>query len=166
MKDFTSKTDSLFISIRGIMRAIDLNSKQLVVKYGLTGPQMLLLKYIYQAGDNGIISSSLAKKVSLSMATITSIIDRLLKKDLVDRVRAQDDKRKVYLVATPSCRAIMEKEPDLFQEAFIAKFEQLEDWEQSLMLSSFERVANMMGASTLDLAPILEINADLGSTSF
>lgn len=151
----SNKTDDLLISLRKIMRAVDLNSKQLVMQYGLTGPQVLLLKYIYEAGEEGIINSTLAKKASLSMATITSIIERLEKKSYVNKVRSNTDKRKIYLIATDACQNIMEKQPNLLQESFIQKFEMLKNWEQALLLSSFERVADMMGADSLDVAPIL-----------
>ena len=147
--------DDLLISLRKIMRSVDLHSKQLVAQYGLTGPQMLLLKYIYEGGAEGLINSSLAKKASLSMATITSIIERLEKKGYVKKVRSDTDKRKTYLIATPACQVIMDKRPNLLQEKFIKKFESLKEWEQTLLLSSFERVADMMGAESLDVAPIL-----------
>ncbi len=149
------KTEILLISLRKITRAVDLHSKQLEARYGLTGPQMLLLKHIDQDGHDGVTNSELAKRVSLSMATITSIIERLEKKGYVRKQRSSNDKRKTYLIATDKCQAVMKKTPSLLQENFISQFEKLHDWEQTLLLSSFERVADMMGVEELDLAPIL-----------
>lgn len=137
------------------MRSVDLHSKKLVARYGLTGPQMLLLKHIYEADESGIINSALAKQVSLSMATITSIMERLVGKGYVKKIRSDTDKRKVYISATEKCKDIMSQDPSLLQESFTLQFETLADWEQSLLLSSFERVASMMGADALDASPIL-----------
>ena len=43
------------------------------------------------------------------------------------------------------------------QEEFIERFKNLDEWEQNLLLSSFSRVAQMMDASKIDAAPLLEI---------
>ncbi len=137
------------------MRSVDLHSKKLVARYGLTGPQMLLMKHIYEAGDIGIINSTLAKQVSLSMATITSIIDRLVSKQYVKKTRSDVDKRKVYILATDKCKEIMSQKPSLLQESFTTQFEKLQDWEQTLLLSSFERVARMMDTDSCEASSIL-----------
>ncbi len=42
------------------------------------------------------------------------------------------------------------------QQSFINKFSQLENWEQTLVLSSLQRVAEMMNAADLDAAPLLD----------
>jgi hypothetical protein len=44
------------------------------------------------------------------------------------------------------------------QEHFIQNFCGLEQWEQSLLLSSMQRIASMMDANDLDAAPMLEID--------
>ena len=50
------------------------------------------------------------------------------------------------------------------EDSFIERFNKLDDWEQSLLLSSVQRVANMMDANELDAAPILNIG-DIDSKS-
>ena len=41
------------------------------------------------------------------------------------------------------------------QERFLEKFRALEQWEQLLLLSTVQRIANMMDAEDIDMAPIL-----------
>jgi DNA-binding MarR family transcriptional regulator len=108
---------------------------------------------------SGVNSSQLAKKVNLSAATVTNIIDRLETKNLVSRVRCTQDKRKVSLHLTDNGKAILLNAPQLLQEDFIENFANLAKWEQSQLLSSVERLADMMNASELDAAPLLELNA-------
>ena len=36
------------------------------------------------------------------------------------------------------------------------KFDALHDWEQSLILSALQRIAQMMGAQNIDASPFLE----------
>lgn len=138
------KTDLLLMEIRKITRSIDLYSKQLEFKYGLTGPQLLLLKSLLKTNSFEINSSLLAKQVSLSQATITSILDRLCEKGYVTREKTNPDKRKTTIRVTDKAKKIFKKNPPLLQESFIKKFNELEAWEQSLILSSFERISSMM----------------------
>ncbi|MCP3700584.1 MAG: MarR family transcriptional regulator, partial [Aliivibrio sp.] len=39
------------------------------------------------------------------------------------------------------------------------KFHKLEPWEQSLLLSSMQRVSSMMNAEDIDAAPVLQLES-------
>lgn len=149
----TEKCDKLLIELRKIIRAIDLHSKQLVSQYGLTGPQLIVLKAICQAGDHLLNSTQLARDVSLSQATITSILDRLLDKMYIKREKSNLDKRKTYIRPTAKAIAVFEKSPKLLQEDFIKKFDGLKDWEQDFMVATLGRMAEMMHVKAIDMEP-------------
>jgi DNA-binding MarR family transcriptional regulator len=155
----TEKCDEILTLLRKITRAIDLHSKQLVKKYGLTGPQLLLLKIIIQ--HKVLSSSKLADIASLSHPTVTSILDRLSQSDYVKREKASDDKRKVMVSATEKAKKLFAASPSLLQEQFVTQFYALKDWEQSQLISSLSRIAEMMSAGDLDAAPFLVSKADL-----
>lgn len=150
------KYEELLVSIRKVIRAIDLHSKQLNKSSGLTGPQLLIMLEI--ARVKGVTASQIAKSINLSAATVTNILDRLENKGLIERVRSTEDKRRVSLFLTDGGRNALVDAPQPLQVHFIEKFCSLEDWEQSLLLSSMQRIATMMDANELDAAPVLEIN--------
>ena len=129
-------------TLRKIIRAMDMHSKHLMKTYGLTGPQIMLLREIN--AHEHINVSQLAKKVSLSQATVTSIIDRLETKEYVIRTRSKTDKRRVVLAVTNSAVQKLGSEPSVLQEKFVERFNHLADWEQSLIFSSLQRIAAMM----------------------
>ena len=54
--------------------------------------------------------------------------------------------------------ALLNKALQPLQEDFIEKFQALEEWEQSLLLSSMQRIANMMDAERLT-RPVLEVGS-------
>ncbi|CAM4416249.1 MarR family winged helix-turn-helix transcriptional regulator [Pseudoalteromonas ostreae] len=149
------KYDELLVSLRKVIRAIDLHSKQLNKISGLTGPQLLIMTEVAQT--DGITASRIAQNVNLSPATVTNILDRLENRDLVTRVRSQLDKRRVSLYLTQSGKSILLAAPQPLQEHFIEQFTALEEWEQSLLLSSMQRIATMMDAQSIDAAPLLEV---------
>ena len=149
------KYDQLLISLRQVIRAIGIHSKQLNKKSGLTGPQLMVMTKIAQL--DGPMAKQVAKEINLSPATVTSIIDRLEVKELVVRRRSQLDKRKVELYLSSVGEARLKDAPKPLQEHFIKRFQALESWEQSQLLSSVERIASMMDAEDLDAAPVLMV---------
>jgi len=145
----------LLTAIRQITRAIDLNSKRLAKTTGLTAPQLLVLQTLSAAGS--IKPSEIARQVHLSQATITSIVDRLEAAGLVARQKNDTDRRTVDIVITQSGRESLDEAPEALQEGFLKRFDSLELWEQSLLISSVQRLAAMMNAGSLDAAPILDV---------
>ena len=150
-----NKIDDVLVSIRRVIRATDLHSKHLVKTSGLTAPQILVLQSINDAEP--VTIGLIAKKISLSQATVTSIMDRLVSKNLVYRERSSIDRRKVNAYLTEQGKQVLAHAPKPLQEKFTEQFQALETWEQSMILTSLQRVANMMGASELDAAPLLTV---------
>lgn len=149
------KYEELLVSIRKVIRAIDLHSKHLNKASGLTGPQLLIMQEI--ARLKGITASQIAKNINLSAATVTNILDRLESRKIIKRVRSTDDKRRVSLFLTEAGQNTLIEAPQPLQDHFIQKFCAMADWEQSQLLSSMQRIATMMDATELDAAPVLEI---------
>jgi DNA-binding MarR family transcriptional regulator len=149
-----SNAEKVLVALRRVIRATDLHSKQLVKTASVTGPQLLLMQAIQRQGD--AIISELARDVSLSQATVTTILDRLEKRALILRRRSNEDKRKVHIHLTESGRQLLETAPTALQHEFAQKFEALADWEQSMILTSLQRIASMMDATDIDASPFLE----------
>ena len=86
-------------TLRRIIRGIDLHSRALARDYGLTGPQLILLEELSRSKEVSV--GDLAKSVNLSHATVTDVLVRLEKRDLIQRTRSNSDKRKVIGVEIP-----------------------------------------------------------------
>ena len=147
------KYEQLLISLRRVIRAIDIHSRQLNKQSGLTGPQLMVMQNIAQL--DAPLVKEIAQEVALSPATVTTIIDRLESRQLVIRTRSKTDKRKVHLSLSEAGQALLSSAPKPLQEHFITRYQNLEGWEQSQLLSSVERIASMMDAQELDAAPVL-----------
>ncbi len=150
--------DQVLVALRQIIRAIDLHSKRLEKETGLTGPQLLVLQKVAAHGEQ--TAGVIAREISLSQPTVTSIIDRLERKGMLRRERNQLDKRKVTLSLTDTGRTTAQDAPTLLQESFIHAFNHLEEWEKTLILSSLQRVSVMMNASQLDAAPLIDTGCE------
>ncbi|WP_162048082.1 MarR family winged helix-turn-helix transcriptional regulator [Vibrio taketomensis] len=151
------KHEEVLVSLRQIIRAIDLHSKKLSKESGLTAPQLILMRSIRELGE--VTIKQLSTHTNMSQATATIILDRLQKNGLIERQRSETDKRKVHAVLTAQGRERLEQAPMPLQQSFINKFQQLEDWEQTLLLSSVQRLSAMMNAEDIDVAPVLELGS-------
>ncbi len=147
--------DDVLIAIRRIIRSVDIHSRELLRTVGLTGPQLVVLRDILSHDRSSI--SELSKRVSLSQATVTAILDRLESKGYVLRERAQEDRRKTWVKATREGTRLAKSGPSLLQENFLERFNNLEDWEQTQLLTSLNRVCSMMESphDVADSAPLL-----------
>lgn len=148
-------------SLRRIIRALDVRSRYLAKTVGLTVPQLVVLTAVDESPE--ITAGQIAERVSLSQATVTSIIDRLEGRRLVTRVRSENDRRKVWIQITDSGQELLAKSPSILHEEFVDAFEQLEEWEQTQILSSLQRVATMMKAQSLTDS-LLVVSDELPST--
>ena len=95
--------------------------------------------------------------MSLSQATVTTILDRLEKKALVIRERSTSDRRKVLVYLSDNALEILKDAPLPLQEQFTRQFSDLQDWEQLMIISSLSRIAQMMDAQHIDAAPVLDV---------
>ena len=146
-------TEMVVVALRRIIRAIDLRSRFLVTRYGLTGPQLTVLREL--SGHSGVFVGELSRAIHLSQATVTGILDRLAKRELIRRQRSDQDKRRVQVWLTDTGKQMLIDAPPLLQEEFTDEFSKLEDWEQSQILSTLQRVVSMMEAKHIDATPIL-----------
>jgi DNA-binding MarR family transcriptional regulator len=150
-------SEQMLVALRRVMRAVDLHSRKLMQSHGLTGPQALLLQEAVRGG--GISAGELANRVSLSQATVTDILNRLEQRGLLTRERSDSDRRRVMVKPTPAGGEVIAAAPPLLQETFVRRFGDLKPWEQMLLLSSLQRIAELMDAERIDAAPLLSSGA-------
>jgi len=146
-------SDSVMIALRKIIQAIDTNSKQLVKRVGLTGPQLVILQEITRMGE--VTAGEIAQAVSLSQATVTGILERMENRGLLVRRRSERDKRRIMVRITRNGQQVLDDAPPLMQEAFVDRFSDLQEWEQTMILSALQRLVSIMDAKAIQAAPFL-----------
>lgn len=151
--------DDVLISLRRILRATSIHSRKLGRSVGITAPQLMVLRAVN--ANNGLTATEVANAVSLSQATITTIVSKLEERELVQRERSSVDKRRVHVSLTDAGSEVLIEAPKPLQESFSRRFEALPRWEQYQLVYSLERIALMMDAEDLDAAPVLTDHAEL-----
>src|SRR5690554_8150413 len=103
------KFEEVLVALRRVIRATDLHSRQLSKTVGLTAPQLLIMQNIRDLGELKI--STIARRVSLSQATVTTILDPLESRGLAHRERNEEHKRQVHAHVTDAGKELLERAP-------------------------------------------------------
>lgn len=135
------RNELVIIALRRITHAIDVHSRAVFLKHNLTGPQLFLMREISR--HEGITADELASLVEIGETAVDDILDRLEKRGLVRR-NPGDQLGISPLTVTEEGEGILRQSPPLLKEQFFQEFEKLNEWEQSLVLSTLQRVAAML----------------------
>jgi DNA-binding MarR family transcriptional regulator len=140
-------------ALRRIIRAVDIYSRQLSLRHSLTGPQLICLRQLVQAGT--LTPGRLAREISLSPATVTGILDRLESRDYLTRRRRDEDKRQVLVEPTAKGRELVARAPLPLHERFVRRLARLPEAQQAQIDRVLGQIVEMMEAEEIDAAPLL-----------
>ena len=149
------RTDQSLIAIRRILRSTELYGRELAKAAGLTAVQIRVLQIVAEKGH--ATPKAIATRMGVSQPTMSSLLDRLEKKELVERHPSKVDRRQVDIVITEEGRDAVARAPDPLQQRYVNQFEAMDDWEQAMFVSVLERVAAMLDAADIDASPVLDI---------
>lgn len=83
---------------------------------GLTISQSLVIATLAKCGEMKI--TELSREINLSNSTVSGIVDRLEKQQLVVRMRSRDDRRFVYIKLAPKFEKIHKEVYEKAEESF------------------------------------------------
>ena len=145
--------EQVIAALRRITRAIDLHSRLLLQKNGLTIPQLAALQATQRLQP--ITVGALARDIHLGQATVTGILGRLEKRGFVSRTRGDVDRRSVVVQLTDEGAKLVAEAPSLLQDRFHRELAKLQEWEQTMILATLQRIASMMDAEDIEAVPVL-----------
>jgi DNA-binding MarR family transcriptional regulator len=108
----------------------------------LSKPELLTLESISKQKE--LIMSKLAKELGVGFSTATGIIDRLIKKKLVNRERNHGDRRIVKVSLSKRGKEIVSAYQEQKKKTFKKMIEVLTESEQESFLLVLEKIANEM----------------------
>lgn len=97
--------NSLLRVTRNVESALDRNMSE----YGLTMGRYIVLAAVYRCGRKGVSTSELADSLGVTRATMTGLLDNLERDRLVERMRREDDRRRIDVRATAKAHSYLMK---------------------------------------------------------
>lgn len=131
-------------ALRRITRSIALHSRQLSACANITAPQLICLRAIID--DGPITATEISRKVHVSASTVVGILDRLENKGLIQRERGRQDRRIVFISATPAGHELARVTPSPLQKKLADALNRLPELEQATITLSLERIVDLMEA--------------------
>jgi len=83
--------------------------KENVKETGLSGSQLWIMQQIYN--NDGMSNAELAKNLTLHVSTCSILVNKLIKKNLVEKTRSETDERKIVLTMTSKGSQLMANAP-------------------------------------------------------
>jgi DNA-binding MarR family transcriptional regulator len=136
--------NELLIPLRKIMRSVHLDSKKLLKECGLTTPQLLALKFLQTATNYQTTQLELRKHLALNSSTVTGIVSRLIKKGLIAKLPAREDKRATQLCLTANGLKAIKEAPPQTQDKLAKGIEQLTENEKVQIKSSLLKLTEIL----------------------
>jgi DNA-binding MarR family transcriptional regulator len=134
-------------SLRRIFKALQNYSHEVSNEYGITGPQLWVLKTVFKNG--GLPLGELSQKMYLHPSTVTGVVDRLEKKGYVSRDRDPEDRRVVMVQLTPKGKRLAKRAPNPVQGKMIHGLRQLRKEKLEFIHESVQTLMEIMEAQNL-----------------
>ncbi len=149
------RSEDALIALRKIQRVTEMGSRRLAVTAGMTPSQMSVLRLLSESGE--VSAGKVAEATHLKHATLTSLADKLEARGYISRRRCEEDRRRVWIQLLPAGKAALRSSPDPLHKMFSDRFDDLPDWQQSMLVSALETVTTLLNAENLEAASFLDI---------
>jgi DNA-binding MarR family transcriptional regulator len=122
-------------------------AKQRLAPHGVTPVQYALLRVLWER--DGQTGAELGERLQLDSATITGLLDRLERAELIERRADPGDRRVNRIFATGRARALqpqLDREMDALNASFLAALDPEEQGRLKAQLAGLGQVAGAAGA--------------------
>lgn len=123
-------------ALRRLVRALHVSTHSLEREFGLSAAQLFVLRQLAVTPRASL--SDVASRARTSQSSASEVVAVLVRRSLVARSRASDDRRRAELTLTAKGRAILARAPVTVQEELIAGFERLDAHEQRALVDGVE----------------------------
>ena len=139
---------NIIYTIRRLMQADELYSKELSKSYNISSTQLNCLVALYEKGPMPI--SRIAEVILVNASTVTGIIDRLEGKGVVKRSRISEDRRIIMIELTEKGRTLAEDAPPPIQHKIFEGLNRLTEEEVDEIAEVLIRLTHMLDVQDID----------------
>jgi DNA-binding MarR family transcriptional regulator len=116
--------------------------------FGISSEQYNVLRILRGAGGAGLPTLEIADRMLSRSPNITRLVDRLIAKKLVRRVRSRQDRRVVMITITPEGRELL-AQLDAVVDGLFKRFPPTTEAEMRTLLDVLDRIRDHMAVKTV-----------------
>lgn len=137
MLQINNNLKALTVLLRASQTVQDVLRKDMS-QFGLNQTEFAVLELLYHKGEQPI--QHIGKKILIASSSITYVVDKLEKKELVRRKACPDDRRVTYATITDSGRGFMDNAFPEHEKKVNAIFEELSEHEVEVAIELLKRI--------------------------
>ena len=142
-------TQQIIYSIRRLIQASELYTKELNKKYQVSAAQLNCILTLYEHGP--LPPSKIANHMMVKSSTVTGVVDRLEKKGLAERMRNSPDRRVITIQLTEAGKKLAENAPPPIQQKIIDGLKQTENAKKEQIVRSLNVLTDMLDIQDLEV---------------
>jgi DNA-binding MarR family transcriptional regulator len=142
-------TKQIIFSIRRLIQASELYTKELNKKYQVSAAQLNCILTVYEYGP--LPPSKIANHMMVKSSTVTGVVDRLEKKGLAKRMRTSPDRRVITIQLTQAGKKLAQNAPPPIQQKIIDGLKQTETVKKEQIVSSLNMLTAMLDVQDLEV---------------
>ena len=146
---YLKHTKEIIYSIRRLMQAGELYTKELNKVYNISAAQLNCLMTLHESGP--LSPSQIARYILVNSSTVTGIIDRLETKGLVKRLRISKDRRIITIELTKNGKALAENAPPPIQRKIIEGLDKLSTKDIDNIAATLIKLTDMLDVQDLEV---------------
>lgn len=134
--------EALLDAIGNLRREMKNISYEIYKDAELTLPQLGVVAVLTEGGSMKV--SDVSKRVGLANSTVSGIVDRLVKKGIIERTRLKEDRRTVVLSLTEGSERFYEEYKEMRNAFILEKLKDLEPHEAEGLTGSLNRLIELL----------------------
>lgn len=147
----------ILVNIRKLVRSINLESKRIQKKYGISIPQVLCLKFLSDRVNYQSSITEISKYLNLNLSTTTGIVRRLERKGYLAKLHKSNDKRVTPIAITSSGENLLKNSPELLHSQLTNKLSKLPEEQLNDIQKSLQTLVEYLEIENLEASPMITI---------
>jgi len=143
------QTKQIIFSIRRLIQASELYTKELNKKYQVSAAQLNCILTLYEYGP--LPPSKIANHMMVKSSTVTGVVDRLEKKGLAERMRNSPDRRVIIIQLTEAGKKLAQNAPPPIQQKIIDGLKKTENAKKEQIVRSLNMLTGMLDVQDLEV---------------
>lgn len=124
-------------AIRGIVRALRINTRAIELKMGISLAQLFVLQQLAERPAASL--NELAERTATHQSSVSVVVRRLVERGYVTRTTSASDKRRIQIDVTPTGRSLLINAPTTIQMQLVTALRGLSVSDQSVLADLLER---------------------------
>lgn len=124
-------------AIRGIVRALRINTRAIELKMGISLAQLFVLQQLAERPAESL--NELAERTATHQSSVSVVVRRLVDRGYVTRTTSSTDKRRIEIDVTPTGRSLLLGAPTTIQTQLVTSLRGMSRDDQATLADLLER---------------------------